>query len=83
VTNRARQPRDPARNTGHPIDADAHGGPEDAVEAERHRDEAGDSHRHRPERHDRHCDEIGDDAIRRQAMKMIGREQRGGETGEQ
>ena len=44
AADRAGQARDPDRDRDHPVDAEAHRPPGDAVEAERHQDDAEDAH---------------------------------------
>ena len=54
----------------HPVDAEAHDRPEQAIEAERHRDEPEQARRHHQRRHHRHRRQIGQHAIGRDAVKV-------------
>ena len=77
----AGQACDPERDHVHPFDAVTHLSPEHRVEAEGNGDNAENAHRHHPAGHDRHGEEIGEHAVRRHAVKVIGGVRRGGETG--
>ena len=79
----AGQARDPQRDRVHPVDAVTHLPPELGIEAERNGDDAENAHRHDPDGDDRHRQEIGEHAVGREPVKMIGRVRRGGEAGEQ
>ena len=54
-----------------------------AVEAERHREQRQHAGRHHPGRDDRHRQQVGDHAVRREPVEMIGRVRRGREAGDQ
>ena len=64
----------PKCDRDHPVDALAHQPPEKAVKTEWNCDQRQQTGRHHPGRHDRHGEEIGDHAIGREAMEMVGRE---------
>ena len=74
--DRAGQACDPGRHRDHPVDALAHQPPERPVEAERHRDQTQKTGRHHPDRDRRHREQIGEHAIRREPVEMVGGEQR-------
>jgi len=73
VADRTGQVGDPGRDGDHPVDAEAHQAPQRPIESERHRHQRQQAGRHRHRGDDRHCQQVGEDAIGRQPVKVIGR----------
>jgi hypothetical protein len=53
------------------------------IESERHGEDADKAHRHHPGGDDRHGKQIGEHAVGRDAMKVVGRIGRGSEAGDE
>jgi hypothetical protein len=81
--HRTGQARHPERNHVHPLDPLPHCVPERAVEAERHGRESEQTCRHHPHRDDRHREQVGDDAVWGEPMKVERRVRPGREASDE
>ena len=82
AADRAGQMRHPQHDADNPADAVTHQPPEHGIEAERQRQHAKNAHRHDPDGDHRHRQNIGEHAIGRQAMEVVGGVRHGGEPGD-